>query len=154
GSYQFRVTRNSELVVDEEEVQNIALALRDELKGRGFARPVRLEVADNCPKAIADMLMQNFELTESEVFRREGPVNVSRVNAVYEQIDRPDLKFPAFVPRALPVVVEEGNLFDAIRERDILLHHPFESFGAVIELVRQASLDPDVLAIKQTLYRV
>ncbi|MGN6520779.1 MAG: polyphosphate kinase 1 [Dokdonella sp.] len=154
GSYQFRVTRNSELVVDEDDVQNIALALRDELKGRGFARPVRLEVADNCPKAIADMLMQNFELTEPEVYRCEGPVNVSRVNAVYDQIDRPDLKFPAFTPRALPVVVDEGNLFDAIRERDILLHHPFESFGAVIELVRQASVDPDVLAIKQTLYRV
>jgi len=154
GSYQFRVTRNSELVVDEDEVQNIALALRDELKGRGFARPVRLEVADNCPKGIADMLMQNFELTDSEVYRCEGPVNVSRVNAVYDQIERPDLKFPPFIPRVLPVVLDEGNLFDAIRDRDILLHHPFESFGAVIELVRQASIDPDVLAIKQTLYRV
>ncbi len=154
GSYQFRVTRNSELVVDEDEVQNIALALRDELKGRGFARPVRLEVADNCPKAIADMLMQNFEISETEVYRCEGPVNVSRANVVYDQIDRPDLKFPTFTPRMLQVVLDEGSLFDAIRERDILLHHPFESFGAVIELVRQASVDPDVLAIKQTLYRV
>jgi polyphosphate kinase len=154
GSYQFRATRNSELVVDEDEVQNIALALRDELKGRGFARPVRLEVADNCPKAIADMLMQNFEISDSEVYRCEGPVNVSRANAVYDQIDRPDLKFPTFIPRMLQVVIDEGSLFDAIRERDILLHHPFESFGAVIELVRQASVDPDVLAIKQTLYRV
>lgn len=154
GSYQFRVTRNSELVVDEDEVQNIALALRDELKGRGFARPVRLEVADNCPKAIADMLTQNFELSDSEVYRCEGPVNVSRVNAVYDQVDRPDLKFPTFAPRVLPVVIEESSLFDAIRERDILLHHPFESFNAVIELVREASVDPDVLAIKQTLYRV
>jgi len=154
GSYQFRVTRNSELVVDEEEVQNIAVALRDELKGRGYARPVRLEVADNCPRAITGMLMQNFELTDSEVYRCEGPVNVSRVNGVYDQIDRADLKFPAFTPRPLRVVVDEGNLFDAIRERDILLHHPFESFGAVIELLRQASVDPDVLAIKQTLYRV
>ena len=154
GSYQFRVTRNSELVVDEDEVQNIAVALRDELKGRGFARPVRLEVADNCPKAITGMLMQNFELTDSEVYRCEGPVNVNRVNGVYDLIDRPDLKFPPFTPRLLPVVVDEGNLFDAIRERDILLHQPFESFSAVIELVRQASVDPDVLAIKQTLYRV
>lgn len=154
GSYQFRVTRNSELVVDEDEVENIALALRDELKGRGFAKPVRLEVADNCPKAIADMLMQNFELSESEVYRCEGPVNVSRVGAVYDQIDRPDLKFPPFTPRVLPAVLEEQSLFEAIRERDILLHHPFESFAAVIELVREASVDPDVLAIKQTLYRV
>ncbi|WP_300616826.1 polyphosphate kinase 1 [Dokdonella sp.] len=154
GSYQFRVTRNSELVVDEDEVQNIALALRDELKGRGFAKAVRLEVADNCPKAIADMLMQNFELSESEVFRCEGPVNVNRVNAVYDQIDRPDLKFPPFTPSVLPAVMEEQSLFEAIRENDILLHHPFESFSAVVELLREASLDPDVLAIKQTLYRV
>jgi len=153
GSYQFRVTRNSELFVDEDEV-DIALALRDELKGRGYARPVRLEVADNCPKAISDMLMQNFELTEPEVYRCEGPVNVSRVNTIYDQVDRPDLKFPGFSPRVLPAIAEEISLFDAIRERDILLHHPFESFSAVIELVREASLDPDVLAIKQTLYRV
>ncbi len=154
GSYQFRVTRNSELVVDEEEVQNIAVALRDELKGRGYARAVRLEVADNCPRAITRMLMQNFELGEADVYRCEGPVNVNRVNATYDQIDRPDLKFPPFQPRLLPTVVEEGSLFEAIGERDILLHHPFESFSAVIELVRQASADPDVLAIKQTLYRV
>ncbi|MDR2011929.1 MAG: polyphosphate kinase 1 [Rhodanobacter sp.] len=154
GSYQFRVTRNSELFVDEEEVENIALALRDELKGRGYAKPVRLEVADNCPQAIADMLMQNFELSDTEVYRCEGPVNVNRVNAVYDQIHRPDLKFPAFAPRVLPAVLEEHSLFEAIRERDILLHHPFESFNAVIELVREASADPDVLAIKQTLYRV
>ncbi|HEY0230949.1 MAG TPA: polyphosphate kinase 1 [Dokdonella sp.] len=154
GSYQFRVTRNSELVVDEDEVENIALALRDELKGRGFAKPVRLEVADNCPKAISDMLMHNFELTEPEVYRCDGPVNVSRINSIYDQVDRPDLKFPPFVQRVLPAVVEEQSLFDAIRQRDILMHHPFESFNAVIELVREASLDPDVMAIKQTLYRV
>ena len=154
GSYQFRVTRNSELVVDEEEVQNIAVALRDELKGRGFARAVRLEVADNCPQAIAGMLMQNFELGEADVYRCEGPVNVNRINATYDQIDRPDLKFPPFQPRVLPALIDEGSLFDAIAERDILLHHPFDSFGSVIELVRQASADPDVLAIKQTLYRV
>jgi polyphosphate kinase len=154
GSYQFRVTRNSELFVDEDEVENIALALRDELKGRGYARAVRLEVADNCPKSISDMLMQNFEVTESEVYRCEGPVNVNRINAIYDQVERPDLKFPLFSPRVLPAVTEERSLFDAIRERDILLHHPFESFGTVIELVREASVDPDVLAIKQTLYRV
>ena len=152
GSYQFRVTRNSELVVDEEEVQNIAVALRDELKGRGYARAVRLEVADNCPRAITRMLMQNFELGEADVYRCEGPVNVNRVNATYDQIDRPDLKFPPFQPRLLPTVVEEGSLFEAIGERDILLHHPFDSFGSVIELVRQASADPDVLAVVMRRY--
>lgn len=153
GSYQFRVTRNSELVVDEDEVQNLAVALRDELKGRGFARPVRLEVADNCPRAVAETLMQNFELGEADVYRCQGPVNVNRVNATYELIDRPDLKFAPFTPRALPAQAQGAGAFDAIGERDILLHHPFESFNAVIELVRQASVDPDVLAIKQTLYR-
>ena len=154
GSYQFRVTRNSELFVDDEEVENIALALRDELRARGYAKPVRLELADDCPKPIADMLMQNFGLTDPEVYRCQGPVNVNRVNAIYDQVDRPELKFPVFVPRILPAVVEERSLFEAISERDILLHHPFESFNAVIELVREASVDPNVLAIKQTLYRV
>ncbi|MGB0134449.1 polyphosphate kinase 1 [Dokdonella sp.] len=153
GSYQFRVTRNSELVVDEEEVENLAMALRDELRGRGYAKAVRLEVGSNCPRAITQMLEQNFELTDQDVYLCEGPVNVSRSAAIYDQIDRPDLKFPPFVQRVNRVAVEGDSLFDSIRERDILLHHPFESFATVSELVKQASLDPDVLAIKQTLYR-
>jgi len=153
GAYQFRVTRNSELFVDEEDVQNLALALRDELRGRGYARASRLEIADTCPKPVADYLMQNFELGESEVYRCAGPVNVHRIAAIYDQVDRPDLKFPKFAARLAEPVIAERNMFEAIAERDILLHHPFESFGAVIELVKQASIDPDVLAIKQTLYR-
>ncbi|MBX3692475.1 polyphosphate kinase 1 [Dokdonella sp.] len=153
GSYQFRVTRNSELSVDEEEVENLALALREELRGRGYARAVRLEIGANCPKAITAMLKQNFELSDQDIYRCEGPVNVSRSSAVYDQIDRPDLKFAPFTPRVHPAANADTTLFDAIRERDILLHHPFESFAIVTDLVRQASLDPDVLAIKQTLYR-
>jgi len=153
GAYQFRVTRNSELFVDEEDVENLALALRDELRGRGFARAARLEIAESCPKPVADYLMQNFELTESEVYRCAGPVNVHRIQNIYDQVDRPDLKFPKFVPRLNAAVIAERSLFEAIAERDILLHHPFESFGAVIELIKQASDDPGVLAIKQTLYR-
>ncbi len=153
GAYQFRVTRNSELFVDEEDVQNLALALRDELRGRGYARASRLEIADTCPKPVADYLMQNFELGESEIYRCAGPVNVHRIAAIYDLVDRPDLKFPKFATRLAAAVIAERNLFEAIAERDILLHHPFESFGAVIELVKQASIDPDVLAIKQTLYR-
>jgi len=153
GAYQFRVTRNSELFVDEDDVVNLALALRDELRGRGFARAARLEIADTCPKPVVEYLMQNFELTESEVYRSAGPVNVHRIAAIYDQVDRPDLKFPKFTPRLAAPIITERNLFEAIAERDILLHHPFESFGAVIELVKQASTDPDVLAIKQTLYR-
>ncbi|MEP6483000.1 MAG: polyphosphate kinase 1 [Rudaea sp.] len=153
GAYQFRVTRNSELFVDEEEVENLALALRDELRGRGYAKSVRLEMAESCPKVVADFLMRNFELGESEVYRCAGPVNLHRVGAVYDQVDRPDLKFPKFTPRVIPAVVAERSMFDAIAERDILLHHPFESFSAVVELIKQASTDPGVLAIKQTLYR-
>jgi polyphosphate kinase len=153
GAYQFRVTRNSELVVDEEEVENLALALRDELRGRAYAKPVRLEIAESCPKTVANFLMRNFELGESEVYRCAGPVNLHRVGAIYDQVDRPDLKFPKFTPRVIPPVVAERSLFEAIAERDILLHHPFESFSAVIELIKQASTDSGVLAIKQTLYR-
>ena len=153
GAYTFRVTRNSELFVDEEEVENLAHALRDELRGRGYAKAVRLEIDDACPKAIAEFLMRNFELGEAEVYRCAGPVNIHRVTAIYDQVDRPDLKFAKFTQRTCPAVAAERNMFEAIGERDILLHHPFESFGAVIELLRQASADPDVLAIKQTLYR-
>ncbi len=153
GAYPFRVTRNSELSVDEEEIENLALALREELRERGFAKPVRLEVAESCPKNVADFLMRNFELGEIEVYRCAGPVNIHRVVAIYDQIDRPDLKFPKFSPRLAPAVANDRNLFEAIAEQDILLHHPFDSFATVIELMRQASVDPEVLAIKQTLYR-
>jgi len=153
GAYQFRVTRNSELFVDEDDVENLALALRDELRGRGFARAVRLEIADTCPKPVSDYLMHNFELGESDVYRLPGPVNVHRINAIYDQVERPDLKFPKFTPRLIAPIIAERSLFDAVAERDILLHHPFESFGAVTELVKEAAGDPAVLAIKQTLYR-
>ncbi|MCQ4167168.1 polyphosphate kinase 1 [Tahibacter harae] len=156
GSYQFRVTRNSELVVDEDEVENLATALSDELAGRGYAHPVRLEIAEACPKPITEMLMANFELTEQDVYRCAGPVNINRINAIYDQVERPDLKFPKFVPRVAPAFAAAPNVpvLDVVRDQDVLMHHPFESFGAVMELVRQASQDPDVLAIKQTLYRV
>ncbi|HSN00090.1 MAG TPA: polyphosphate kinase 1, partial [Rudaea sp.] len=153
GAYPFRVTRNSELFVDEEEVEDLAHALRDELRERGFARAVRLEISESCPKSIAEFLMRNFELDETQVYRCNGPVNIHRVAAVYDQIDRPDLKFPRFTPRPAEALAAERNLFEAIAERDILLHHPYQSFGAVLELMRQASVDPRVLAIKQTLYR-
>ena len=153
SSYQFRVTRNSELVVDEEEVENLALAVRDELRGRGYAKAVRLEVGANCPQVITQLLEQNFELDDRDIYLCDGPVNVSRSIVIYDQVDRPDLKFPPFVQSVKPVLLEGETLFDKIRERDILLHHPFESFITINELVKQASHDPNVLAIKQTLYR-
>jgi len=153
GSYQFRVTRNSELEVDEDEAENIANALKDELQERGFARAVRLEIADALPKTTLKLLMANFAVGEDDVYRCQGPVNLSRVMAVYDLIDRPDLKFPKFTPRIESRITNAANIFDAIRADDVLMHHPFDSFATVLEFVKQAATDPGVLAIKQTLYR-
>ncbi|HBK56740.1 MAG TPA: polyphosphate kinase 1 [Xanthomonadales bacterium] len=151
GAYQFRVTRNSELFVDEEEVENLAHALKDELAGRGFRRAIRLEIAHHCPREIVKILLKNFDLPESAAFRINGPVNLNRASQVYDLVDRPELKYPPFRPRTLGSDGE--TMFATLRERDILLHQPFDSFGAVLDLVEQAATDPDVLAIKQTLYR-
>ncbi|HBD19442.1 MAG TPA: polyphosphate kinase 1 [Arenimonas sp.] len=151
GAYQFRVTRNSELFVDEEEVENLASALKDELASRGFRPAVRLEIAEHCPKAIVDTLLQNFGLTENAVYRINGPVNLNRVTQVYDLVDRPELKFPAFKPGA--VALDADAPFDTLRQRDVLLHHPYQSFQSVLDLLQHAAHDPDVLAIKQTLYR-
>lgn len=151
GAYQFRVTRNSELFVDEEEVENLAHALKDELAGRGFRRAVRLEIAENTPNAIMRTLLQNFDLPENAVYRINGPVNLNRVTAVYDMVDRPELKFPTFSPRLPTAFIDEP--FAALKRDDQLLHHPFDSFQTVVELVRFAAHDPHVLAIKQTLYR-
>lgn len=153
GSYQFRVTRNSELMVEEAEVDNLARALSEELIGRGYARPVRLEIGNDCPKAIVAMLIANFELEETDVYRCDGPVNIIRAGTIYDGLDRPELKFPRFIPQLPPAFIGARCKFDVLRQRDVLLHHPYESFAAVIDLLRQASQDPSVLAIKQTLYR-
>lgn len=150
GAYQFRVTRNSELIVDEDEVENLALALRDELVGRGYLRAVRLEIAEQCPDDIVRTLLENFDLTENAVYRINGPVNLNRVIQVYDLVQRPELKFPPFQPRLLSGV---EAMFDKVAEGDVLLHHPFDAFTPVLELIKQAAEDPNVLAIKQTLYR-
>ena len=150
GAYQFRVTRNSELIVDEEDVDNLALALRDELVGRGYLRAMRLEISAQCPPDIVRMLLDNFELTENAVYRIDGPVNLNRVIQVYDAVRRPELKFPPMHPRQLEDV---ESMFARVARGDVLLHHPFDAFTPVLELIRQAAEDPSVLAIKQTLYR-
>ena len=150
GAHQFRVTRNSELIVDEDDVDNLALALRDELLGRGYLRAVRLEIDERCPQDIVDSLLANFDLPANAVYKINGPVNLNRVVQVYDLVQRPDLKFPAFQPR-MPREVDA--MFDLIQQGDVLLHHPFDAFTPVLELIRQAAEDPNVLAIKQTLYR-
>ncbi|MEZ5443717.1 MAG: polyphosphate kinase 1 [Lysobacterales bacterium] len=154
GAYPFRVTRNSELLVDEEDVENLATALRDELHERGFADAVRLEVSATCPRTMVRFLTRHFELTEAEVYRCHGPVNLNRVMAIHEMVDRPELKFPPFTARLHPAASpSSGSMFEHLGRQDLLLHHPFDSFATVAEFVRQAANDPQVLAIKQTLYR-
>ena len=150
GAHQFRVTRNSELILDEDDVDNLALALRDELVGRGYLRAVRLEIDERCPPDVVRMLLDNFDLPANAVYKINGPVNLNRVIQVYDMVHRLDLKFAPFQPR---ITRDLETMFDAIRQGDVLLHHPFDAFTPVLELIRQAAEDPNVLAIKQTLYR-
>jgi polyphosphate kinase len=153
GCYQFRVTRNSDLFVDEEEVKDLRAALKGELQQRHFGDALRLEVADNCSESMADFLLQHFKLDRSALYRVPGIVNLVRLMQVPDRVDRPDLKFSPFLP-ALPKVLEKGRqIFAAIARQDVLLHHPFQSFRPVIELLRAAAEDPQVLAIKMTVYR-
>jgi polyphosphate kinase len=153
GCYQFRATRNSDLFVDEEETRNLRQALQGELPHRHFGNAVRLEVADNCSDAMADFLLKHFDLTRDDLYQVNGPVNLVRLFNVPDWVERPDLKFPPFIP-GLPAALEkQPDVFRAMRRGDILLHHPFQSFQPVIDFIRQAASDPDVLAIKQTVYR-
>ncbi len=152
GCYQFRVTRNSDLYVDTEEVDDLLRAVEGELPQRRYGEAVRLEVADNCPQDMVDFLLKTFELDEEALYQVNGPVNLNRLMQVYDLVDRPELKFPAFTP-AIPDVLRGQPIFKAVGRHDILLHHPFESFVPVVDFLRQAAADPKVLAIKQTLYR-
>jgi len=152
GCYQFRVTRNSDLFVDEEEIKNLHTALQGELLHRHFGDAVRLEVADNCSAPMAEFLLQQFGLQEAELYRVEGPVNLHRLRAVFEQVERPDLKYPPFLP-GLPPALDEADLFEVLKKQDVLLHHPFQSFLPVIDFIRATANDPHVIAIKQTVYR-
>ncbi|GHB20288.1 polyphosphate kinase 1 [Salinicola rhizosphaerae] len=153
GCYQFRLTRNADLSVDPEEVSDLASALRGELLARRYGSGVRLEVADNCPDSLIDFLLKQFELGETDLYRVNGPVNLTRMMAVLGDVQRPDLRYRPFTPGLPKPVRGEVNLFSAIAQGDVLLHHPFQSFTPVEDLLRQAARDPDVMAIKQTLYR-
>lgn len=153
GCYQFRVTRNSDLFVDEEEVDNLLRALEGELPSRRFSDAVRLEVADNCPAEVSQFLLQQFHLHADDLYQVNGPVNLNRLLQVHELVDRPDLIYPGFIPELPPRLVKSSNIFETLRNGDILLHHPFQSFAPVIDFIRQAAADPNVLSIKQTLYR-
>ncbi len=153
GCFQFRVTRNSDLLVDDEEVDDLLRALEGELPARRFSDAVRLELADECPAEMTAFLSQQFKLGEEDVYRCNGPVNLMRLMAIGDLVDRPDLKYPGFAPGQPPRLTRNTDLFDTIRKGDVLLHHPFQSFAPVVDFVRQAAADPEVLTIKQTLYR-
>ncbi|MFC3534062.1 polyphosphate kinase 1 [Vogesella facilis] len=153
GCYQFRVTRDSELNVEDEDVKNLRTALQGELRQRQFGDAVRLEIADTCPQHVEDFLTATLNLSKEHVFRVDGPVNLVRLMQVPDKVERPELKFTPFEPSLPAVLARKTPLFDAIRQEDILLHHPFQSFQPVIDLLNEAATDPDVLAIKMTVYR-
>ncbi len=154
GCFQFRVTRNSNLFVDEEEVKNLRLSLQGELPQRHFGDAVRLEVADNCSPQIEALLLKEFNLSAEDLYRVHGPVNLVRLMEIPSMVSRDDLKFPAFVPSVPGVLQKKGSdMFKVIRKSDVLLHHPYQSFKPVIDFIQQASNDPNVVAIKQTVYR-
>lgn len=152
--HAFRVTRNADVEMNDAEVEDIAHALQGELYLRQFGSAVRLEVAAECPRELSDFLLQQFTLTESALFPVHGPVNMMRMMAVLPMLDRPDLCYAPFSASLPGPLKGESSLFEAIAAQDFLLLHPYESFTPVLDLVRAAARDPNVLAIKQTLYRV
>ncbi len=153
GCYQFRITRNADLDVDVEGIADLARTLRGELHSRRFGNAVRLEVAENCPKHLTDFLLNEIGLTEDDLYRVNGPVNLKRLMRLPSMVGRPDLLYPPFTPSQPKGFSRKDNIFDAISKRDYLLLHPWESFTPVVQLLRQAAKDPDVVAIRQTLYR-
>jgi polyphosphate kinase len=153
GCYQFRVTRNSNLFVDEEEVTNLRTKLQGELPHRHFGDAVRLEVAQSTTETLTDFLLWQFGLEASDLYRVDGPVNLARLMSIPDIVDRPDLKFLPYVPGTPKAFAKGNNIFSTIRRGDILLHHPYQSFGPVIDLLNQAATDPQVVGIKMTVYR-
>src|SRR5437773_1722296 len=153
SSAAFRVTRNSNLYLAEEESRNLLESVRTELHNRRKGDAVRLEIEADADPEIIERLRSNFELEPWQVFSVHGPVNLSRLFNIYEQTDRPDLKYKPFVPRELRLTAKSQDLFEELRSHDVLLHHPFDSYDAVVSFIEAAAEDPDVLSMKQTLYR-
>jgi polyphosphate kinase len=149
----FRVTRNSNLYFEEEEARSLLESIRVELHNRRKGDAVRLEIEAGAHAEIVERLRTNFELEEDQVFRGEGPVNLSRIMFLYNDVARPDLKFPAFTPRPLMLSRKANNIFEDLRTRDILLHHPYDSYDPVVSFIEAGAQDPSVVSIKQTLYR-
>lgn len=150
---QFRVTRDSDLWVDEEEVKNLREALQVSLQNRHFGAAVRLEIARNCPDDLARFLLNEFNLDESHMYRVNGPVNMVRLSEIFNFVKTPSMYFPPYQASIAPDAQNDACLFDTLKKKDILLHHPFQSFQTVVDFIRAAAEDPDVVVIKQTIYR-
>ncbi|MEG3008094.1 MAG: polyphosphate kinase 1, partial [Pseudomonas sp.] len=153
GCYQFRLTRNADLALDSEDVEDLARALRGELFSRRYGDAVRLEVADTCPKHLSDYLLKQFNLSETELYQVNGPVNLTRLFSITGLDSHPELQYTPFTPQIPKLLQNSENIFSVVSKQDILLLHPFESFTPVVDLLRQAAKDPHVLAVRQTLYR-
>jgi polyphosphate kinase len=153
SSAPFRVTRNSNLYLQEEEARSLLESVRAELHNRRKGDAVRMEIEADADPEIVERLRTVFELDPWQVFPVNGPVNLSRLFNVYEQVERPDLKYRPFAPRELRLTAKSKNLFEELRRHDILLHHPFDSYDAVVSFIESAAEDDRVLSIKQTLYR-
>ena len=153
GSHPFRVTRNAELWVDDEETEDLLRAVEGELASRRYGDAVRLETARDCPERLRAFLLERFDLGADDHYAVDGPINLNRLMGIHELVDRKDLKYAPFAPAVPKCLLGRQDLFEAIREKDVLLHHPFHSFAPVIDFLRQSAADPQVLAIKQTLYR-
>lgn len=153
GCYQFRVTRNSDLWVDEEDVDDLLAALKGELPRRKYGQAVRLEMPTHADPKIWQFLLDQFDLPKRALYLVDGPVNLHRLSALCDSVDRPEFKFRPFLPGRPRELRQGHDIFDVLRRQDVLLHHPYQSFGPVLELIRRAATDPNVLAIKQTVYR-
>ncbi|MGE0710682.1 MAG: polyphosphate kinase 1 [Planctomycetota bacterium] len=153
GCYQFRVTRNSDLWVDEEDVDDLLHALKGELPRRRYGMAVRLEMPRHSAPEVCRFLLDQFDLPPEALYLVDGPVNVHRLDTLCTQVDRPALKYRAFLPGRTRELANAADIFELLRRQDLLLHHPYQTFQPVLDLIRQAATDPNVLAIKQTLYR-
>ena len=153
GCYAFRLTRNSDISLRDEETEDLAAAVQRELFSRHYGHAVRLEIDKQCPDKITEFLLQKYHLRHEDTYYCDGPVNLQRYLGTINSIQRPDLNYPPFTAQFPAFPKYKQNLFSILDEQDILLHHPFQSFDVVIDFVRQAAADPNVLAIKQTLYR-
>lgn len=153
GCYQFRVTRNSDLFVSEDDITDLRSALQGELTTRHLGDAVRLEITAETPEKLVQRLREESDLEDADCYRVNGPVNLVRLVQVPDLIDRPDLKFLEATPKTPDVFLEDESIFKTMSKGDILLHHPYESFNPILDLLKQAAKDPKVLAIKQTVYR-